>query len=64
MHLLTDQMEFAAVVILNKVANATSDQVNAMCKIIRSLNANAEIIETNHSHVAAAKILDTSLFDF
>ena len=63
-HLLTDQMEFADVVILNKVTDATSDQVNAARKIIRSLNADAEIIETNHSQVAAAKILDTGLFDF
>lgn len=63
-HLLTDQMEFADVVILNKVADATPHQVDAARKIIRSLNADAEIIETNHSEVAAEKILDTGLFDF
>jgi len=63
-HLLTDQMEFADVVILNKVSDATPAQVDAARKIIRSLNADAEIIETNHSDVAAAKILDTGLFDF
>jgi len=63
-HLLTDQMEFADVVILNKVADATDAQVDAARKIIRSLNADAEIIETNHSQVAAEKILDTGLFDF
>ncbi len=63
-HLLTDQMEFADVVILNKVADATDAQVDAARKIIRSLNADAEIIETNHSEVAAEKILDTGLFDF
>lgn len=63
-HLLTDQMEFADVVILNKVDDATPDQVDAARKIIRSLNADAEIIETNHSEVAAEKILDTGLFDF
>lgn len=63
-HLLTDQMEFADVVILNKVADATSSQVEAARKIIRSLNADAEIIETNHSKVATDKILDTGLFDF
>ncbi|MBO9398626.1 GTP-binding protein [Shimia sp. R9_2] len=63
-HLLTDQMEFADVVILNKVADATPEQIDAACKIIRSLNADAEIIETNHSEVAAEKILDTGLFDF
>ena len=63
-HLLTDQIEFADVVILNKVSDATSGQVDAARKIIRSLNADAEIIETDHSDVAAAKILDTGLFDF
>ena len=63
-HLLTDQIEFADVVILNKVEDAGSDKVDAARKIIRSLNADAEIIETNHSVVAAEKILDTGLFDF
>lgn len=63
-HLLTDQIEFADVVILNKVDDAGLDKVDAARKIIRSLNADAEIIETNQSAVAAAKILDTGLFDF
>jgi len=63
-HLLTDQMEFADVVILNKVSDSTEAQVDAARKIIRSLNADAEIIETNHSVVAAEKILETGLFDF
>ena len=63
-HLLTDQIEFADVVILNKVADAAPHQVDAARKIIRSLNADAEIIETNHSDVAADAILDTGLFDF
>ena len=63
-HLLTDQMEFADVVILNKVDDATPARVDVARKIIRSLNADAEIIETNHSEVAAQKILDTGLFDF
>ena len=63
-HLLTDQIEFADVVILNKVGDAGPDKVDAARKIIRSLNADAEIIETNQSDVTAAKILDTGLFDF
>ena len=63
-HLLTDQIEFADVVILNKVEDAGAAKVDAARKIIRSLNADAEIIETNHSTVAAEKILDTGLFDF
>lgn len=51
-------------VILNKVADAGPEQTDAARKIIRSLNADAQIIETNHSEVPAEKILDTGLFDF
>ncbi|MEP3635740.1 MAG: GTP-binding protein [Paracoccaceae bacterium] len=63
-HLLTDQIEFADVVILNKVDDAGPEKVDAARKIIRSLNADTEVIETNQSSVAAEKILDTGLFDF
>ncbi|MEO1550647.1 MAG: GTP-binding protein [Pseudomonadota bacterium] len=63
-HLLTDQIEFADVVILNKVDDAGPQKVDAARKIIRSLNADAQIIETNQSAVATDKILDTGLFDF
>lgn len=63
-HLLTDQIEFADVVVLNKVDDATAEQVDAARKIIRSLNADAQIIEANYSDVPNAKIFDTGLFDF
>lgn len=63
-NLLVEQIEFADVVILNKVADAGPDRTDAARKIIRSLNADARIIETNHSDVAADAILDTGLFDF
>ncbi len=63
-HLLTDQIEFADVVVLNKVDDAGPDRTDAARKIIRSLNADARIIETNHSNARADAILDTGLFDF
>ncbi len=63
-HLLTDQIEFADIVILNKVDDAGPERTDAARKIIRSLNADAQIVETNHSNVAADTILDTGLFDF
>ncbi|NIZ12942.1 GTP-binding protein [Phaeobacter sp. HF9A] len=63
-HLLTDQIEFADVVVLNKVSLASAEQRDAARKIIRSLNADAEIIEADFSVVPADKILDTGLFDF
>ena len=63
-NLLVEQIEFADVVILNKVADAAPHQVDAARKIIRSLNADARIIETNHSDVPADAILNTGLFNF
>ena len=63
-YLLTDQIEFADIIVLNKVADAGPDKVNAARTIIRSLNADASIIETNHSVVATDAILDTGMFDF
>ena len=63
-HLLTDQIEFSDIVVLNKVDDARPEQVDAARKIIRSLNADVQIIETNYSEVQAGAILDTGLFDF
>ncbi len=63
-NLLVEQIEFADVVILNKVADAGPERTDAARKIIRSLNADAQIIETNHSEVTSETILDTGLFDF
>ena len=63
-HLLTDQIEFADIVVLNKTDDAGSDKTDAARKIIRSLNADAEILETNYSSVSIEKIMDTGLFDY
>ncbi|KQB97662.1 4-hydroxytetrahydrobiopterin dehydratase [Loktanella sp. 1ANDIMAR09] len=63
-NLLVEQIEFADVVILNKIDDAGPERTDAARKIIRSLNADACIIETNHADVAADAILDTGLFDF
>lgn len=63
-NLLVEQIEFADVVVLNKVADAEPHKVEAARQIIRSLNADARIIEANHSNVPADAILNTGLFDF
>ena len=62
--LLVEQIEFADVVVLNKIDVARPSEVAAARTIIRSLNADARIIETSHARVAPRDILDTSLFDF
>ena len=62
--LLTEQIEFADVVILNKVTDAGPERVDAARKIIRALNPDAQVIETTQSRVPADAILNTGRFDF
>jgi G3E family GTPase len=63
-NLLTEQIEFADVVILNKVRDAGPDRADAARKIIRALNPDAALIETDHSRVDPGAILNTGRFDF
>lgn len=62
--LLVQQIEFADVVVINKVSTATLDQVEAARKIIRALNADADIIETDMGRVPVERILNTGRFDY
>ena len=62
--LLTDQIEFADVVVLNKVADAGPRRADAARRIILALNPDARLIEVDHSAVDPVQIFDTGLFDF
>lgn len=62
--LLTEQIEFADVVILNKVTDAGPERAQAARQIIRALNPDAKLIEADQSRVPADAILNTGLFDF
>jgi len=61
--LLVDQIEFADVIVLNKVDVSTPEQIADARGIIRALNADAEIIETSFAKVDAGELLDTGRFD-
>ncbi|MCU0911233.1 MAG: GTP-binding protein [Rhodobacteraceae bacterium] len=63
-NLLTDQIEFANVIVLNKVADAGPERVAAARQIIRALNPDARLVEADHARVASGAIFDTGLFDF
>ena len=63
-NLLTDQIEFADVVILNKITAAGPARTDAARRIIKALNPDAPLIETDYAEVEAGAILDTGLFDF
>ncbi|MFV0243952.1 MAG: zinc metallochaperone GTPase ZigA [Qingshengfaniella sp.] len=62
--LLVDQIEFADVVVLNKVGDAGEGKLDAARKIVASLNPDARIIETDFGQVPQDRIFDTGLFDF
>ncbi|MDE2675943.1 MAG: zinc metallochaperone GTPase ZigA [Paracoccaceae bacterium] len=61
--LLVDQIEFANVIILNKIDLVSKDDLEIVKVIIRSLNAKAKMIETTLSQVNIDEVMDTGLFD-
>ena len=61
--LLVDQIEFANVIILNKIDLVSKDDLEIVKAIIRSLNAKAKMIETTLSQVSLDEVMDTGLFD-
>ncbi len=62
--LMVEQIEFADVIVLNKVSATTPDRRDAARKIIRALNADARLIETDFGRVELSDVLRTGLFDF
>ena len=62
--LLVDQIEFADVIILNKVSAVAPTDLDMVRQLIRSLNTDAEIVETDFSNVPLAAVLGTGRFDF
>jgi len=61
--LLVEQIEFADVVVLNKISDASPEQREAVRKIVRALNPDARQIEADFGKVPLAVVLDTGLFD-
>ncbi len=62
--LLVEQIEFANVVVLNKISMVSKEECALARKVIRSLNPDARIEETDFGQVPLNTILDTRLFDF
>jgi G3E family GTPase len=62
--LLVDQIEFADVIVLNKVAAAGPARTAAARRIVASLNPGARLIEADFCDVPLASVFDTGLFDF
>ena len=61
--LLVEQIEFANVIILNKIDLIDKKELETVKAIIRGLNSKAKIIETTLSQVDIDQVIDTGLFD-
>ena len=62
--LVTEQIEFCNIILLNKASEVSEDELAHVKAIIRAIQPHAEIIETNYCDVPFEKILNTGLFDF
>ncbi len=63
-NLLTDQVEFANVILLNKTDLVSEPDLKNLYTILHKLNPEARIFQTNHSKVDLSKVVNTGLFDF
>jgi G3E family GTPase len=61
--LLVDQIEFADVVVINKIADATEDQRADVRKVVAALNPQARQVEVDYGRLPLDAILNTGLFD-
>jgi G3E family GTPase len=63
-NLLTDQIEFANVIVLNKTDLVSKNDVETLKQLIKKLNPSANIITSNFGKIEINSILNTGLFDF
>jgi G3E family GTPase len=62
--LLVDQIEFANVILVNKVDLVSPEELSIVKSMIRGLNPKAKLIETTQSKVDLNEVMATGMFDF
>ena len=63
-NLVIQQIEFCNIVLLNKAAEISPEELGRVRSIIHELQPKAEIIDTHYGDVDLDKILNTNMFDF
>jgi G3E family GTPase len=63
-NLITDQIEFANVILLNKTDLVSQSEVKNLKDIINKLNPKAQVIKTEYSRVDISEVVGTGRFDF
>jgi G3E family GTPase len=62
--LLTEQVEFCDVIVLNKTDMVSASDLDRIKGVLRALNGRAQIVESRFGRVPVGRILNTGLFDF
>lgn len=62
-NLLTDQIEFANLILLNKTDLVSPEKAAELKAILRKLNPRAKILETAHGKIDPKALLNTGLYD-
>jgi G3E family GTPase len=62
--LFADQIEFANVIIVNKIDRADADTLGRVRTYVKTLNPTAKIIESKYSKVDVREMLNTGVFNF
>lgn len=63
-NLLVQQIEFCNLIILNKTDEISEEEKKKILRVIRALQPEAEIIETNYAKVDIGKVINTHTFNF
>lgn len=63
-NLVIQQIEFCNIVLINKAAEVTPEELAHVKQIVRALQPQAQILECNYGDVDLDKIINTHLFDF
>lgn len=61
--LMADQIEFADVLVLNKVSDASAGELEAARKIVKALNPSADLVEVDHGRAPLDRVMGTGRFD-
>lgn len=63
-NLVIQQIEFCNIILLNKVNDVEPKELERIRQIIRAIQPQAQIIDTNYCDVDLDKLLNTHMFDF
>jgi G3E family GTPase len=61
--LLTDQIEFANVILINKIDSVSQSELGDVRAVVKALNPRAKVYETANSSVALSSIMGTGLYE-